>query len=57
MIDYPEIGTTNLHLDCGDAVNVLVNVTCPKNVDEEEFYNSNENNQTLFLFLYFKSWV
>lgn len=38
MIDEPEKGTTNLHLDISDAVNVLVNVTMPKNMDAAKFY-------------------
>ena len=28
--------STNLHLDISDAVNLMVNVTVPKGVDEQE---------------------
>lgn len=40
MISEPEKGTTNLHLDVSDAVNILVHVTTPENIDPTEFFQS-----------------
>ena len=41
---YPTLGTTNLHLDISDAVNVMVHVAIPKgdpdaNVTQEDLQN------------------
>uniref|UniRef100_A0A915JYQ5 JmjC domain-containing protein n=1 Tax=Romanomermis culicivorax TaxID=13658 RepID=A0A915JYQ5_ROMCU len=38
MIFEPNKGTTNLHLDVSDAVNVLVNVTTPANINPSYLY-------------------
>lgn len=38
---YPDKGTTNLHLDISDAVNVMVYVSMPKDAENDQHIRGN----------------
>lgn len=45
---YPHTGTTNLHLDISDAVNVMVYVSIPKDGDNDKHMKGKYNIDSIF---------
>lgn len=50
----PTAGTTNLHLDISDAVNVMVYVGIPSDVDTDAYTKGESQFLILYLFRYFR---